>query len=156
MVISFLSMRLRPMLKKNSQLNLNRFGIWNGKQITIPNLKTKKNHRIGFLTKDRVFIMHRRLERKFRIYDGWGLNKEVLLDLSQKFCREIRMFVWDTLPEPIGRKKIVLKYILVTTPEKWLSKGIPYLNEKLNNEFQLILNEANFDKKIVCGVEIVK
>lgn len=144
------------MIKKNNQSNLNTFGIWNGKQITIPDLKVKRNYKIGFLTQDRVFIMHRKLKGKFKLYDGWGLNKEVLLDLSQKFCREIRMFVWDDLPEPIGRKKRVLKYILVTTPEKWLAKGIPYLNEKLNNEFQLILSEANFDKKIISDVEVVK
>lgn len=134
------------MQNKNSDSTLNRFGIWNGKLITIPNLKTKKLNRIGFLTKDRVFIMHRKIEGKFRIYDGWGLNKEVLVDLSQKNCREIRMFVKE------GNK---IKYILITTPERWMQKGIPYINEKLNNEFQLILPESHFDKKIISGVEII-
>jgi len=129
------------MLKKDNQTNLNNFGIWNKKQFTIPDLKTKRKYKIGFLTSDRIFVMYRQLKKKFRIYDGWGLNKEVIQDLYEKNCKEIRMFVKD------GKK---LKYILIVKPANWLQKGIPYINEKLNNEFQLILPENCFDfKKVI-------
>lgn len=139
---------------ENKQLNLNKFGIWNGKQFTIPSLKKpSRKYRIGFLTKDRIFIMHRQAKGIFRLYNGWGVNKEILNDLSQKHCREIRMFVWE---RNVQTGKRVLKYILTTTPDRWIQKGIPYTNEKLNNEFQLILTEANFDRKIIAGADVVE
>lgn len=123
------------------------YGMWDGKQMTIPKIRNpRKKYKVGFLTADLVFMMNRQASGLFRIYNGWGTNVQLLKDLADKGCREMRMMVKD------GKE---LKYILTVTPQHWLSKGIPYVNKKLGNEEQLILPEQNFDRRILAAVEVV-
>lgn len=98
-----------------------------------------KGRKVGFITRDGIFISPRRKEHKFRIYNGWGLSTEVLNLLIKKKVREIRIVVY-------GEKRKYPEKVLITTPDLWKQKGIPYQDKKY--EPQLILRECDFLKVV--------
>src|SRR3990167_6814442 len=112
---------------------------WNGKQLII------NGKRIGNMTSDGMFIMHKKAIGKFRLYDGWGLGQHIITDLCRRECRGIQMLV-----EGDDGK---LSYTLYVSPQKWLQRGLVYHNPKLH-EKQLILPETSFDKKVMATLEV--
>jgi len=122
-----------------SSLENNEMLLGFGKQIKI------KGHFIGFLDQG-IFIAERQLKRKFRLYDGWGLSRQLIYELFS-----------------VGSKKIIFRikdeeqlvYILETSPLNWQRKGIEYFNPALQ-ENQLVLPETSFDRKILSSVRIIR
>lgn len=95
--------------------------IWNGRKL-------------GWITegaKGFDFVSPRKASHKFRMFDGWGLSKELTKELEASQCQRIKIFVDNG------------KRILVSTPSKWLAKGVPYRAKDF--EEQLVLREKDFD-----------
>lgn len=109
-----------------------------GKQIVI------KGNFIGMLDNG-ILMCERKLGKKFRRYDGWGISRQLIHELCD-----------------IGAKKIIFNikeehktaYILETSPESWKLRGIPFFNPKLKED-QLILPESLWDRKIMRKVRIL-
>ena len=74
-----------------------------------------------------VFISPRKSEHKFRIYDGWGMNQELVEELNENGIIQIRIVVDK------GKK------ILIASPKTWLEKGIRHTSKGF--EPQIILPE---------------
>lgn len=94
---------------------------WNGKLL-------------GFFIKGNkglIFVSPRKSKHLFRIYKGWGINELFLKHLKNIMVLQIRLII-------DGGEKI-----LITTPEKWLRKGIPHRSK--GYEPQIILREMDFD-----------
>jgi len=87
----------------------------------------------GVIGKDKVFRSYRKEAHKFRVYDGWGINKELLkelLDVGVKF--------WE-----IHTEKRVLKIKL----DAVIRYGISYKNPKKEKDYQLIVPEKWFERR---------
>ena len=84
---------------------------------------------LGFYIKgdDGLIFVH-----KFKIYNGWGINKEFLKQLVETGISQIRIVVDNG------------KRILIVSPKKWQEKGIPHQSKGF--EPQLVLREKDFDK----------
>jgi len=74
----------------------------------------------------------------FRIFQGWGFNKQLIESLIKKDIMEIRVIVDD------GRR------LLITTPQDVSMMGKNY--QAQGYEPQFVLPEANFDKKFEMEV----
>jgi len=109
-----------------------------GKQIRI------NGNYIGFL-EGRNFIAERQLGKKFRLYNGWGMSKELLNELVD--CVEKIIFNI--------KDKGKLCYTLEVVPKNWLERGIAYYNPALRED-QFILSETSFDRRIIPSVKVVK
>jgi len=94
-----------------------------------------KGRLLGFYIKadeGLIFVSPRKLSHKFRMYNGWGINREFLNQLVETGVRQIRIVVDN------GKK------ILITTPQRWKEKGIPHQSKGF--EPQIVLREKDFDK----------
>lgn len=92
---------------------------------------------LGFYIKSKhglIFVAPRyRKKHYFRIFEGYGFNKQFLLHLAQIGVWQIWIKEQDT-----GR-------ILKAKPITWLKKGIEFHSAKTEDE-QLVLRERDFDK----------
>lgn len=89
------------------------------------------NKKMGVVCRDKVFRTFRKEKHKFRIYNGWGFNKELfkeLRDIGIKFIE-------------IHTEKRILKTQLGTI----LQKGINYKNPKKEKDYQFIVPETYFE-----------
>lgn len=95
-----------------------------------------RGRKLGYLTSDLIFVTHRKQKHLFRMHKGWGMAEELLKELLDVKCGEIRL---------IESRDNGDERIYITTPEKWMN-GIPYDNRKF--EPQRILPIKNFTKII--------
>lgn len=79
-------------------------------------------------------LVHRSKKNLFRVFNGLGINEELLINLIE-----------------MGIKYIEVPYceeMLKTTTKKWLQNGIksPYSNEKIDRQIILRLNDINLSE----------
>jgi len=87
--------------------------------------------KMGVICSDKTFRMYKKESHRFRIYDGWGFNKELLREL-----RDIGMkFVEIHTERRILR--IQLGHIM--------QKGINYRNPKSERDYQFVVPERYFE-----------
>jgi len=115
--------------------------VGSGKQIRI------KGKFIGILDSG-IFVAERKLSKKFRLYNGWGLSRDLINELIQVATKKIIFKIRD-------EKTQALAYTLEVTPSNWHNRGIQYYNPALKED-QFILPETSFDRKISPSVKIIE
>jgi hypothetical protein len=112
-----------------------------GKQIKI------KGKFIGILDNG-IFVAERKLHKKFRLYNGWGLSRTLINQLVQVGAKRIIFKIKD-------EESKILVYTLEVTPINWQNRGIPYHNPALKED-QFVLPETSFDRKVIPSLRVVK
>ena len=99
------------------------------------NMMIKKRF-VGEINKEQnAFITHRYEEHVFRLWNGFGFNKDVIKRISES-VREVWVY-YHHQDESID--------LLKTTPEFILAKGVEYKNPKDLKDTQLILPMNQFE-----------
>lgn len=96
--------------------------------------------KVGWLAEDdskHIYVSPRnRTEHFFRIYNGWGITQNLLLDLKARGVQEIWLLVTD------GNSRRFLK----TGIDNYFQHGINHKNESSPYELQLVLEEIYFEE----------
>ncbi len=94
------------------------------------------NRELGRMNHDGLaFVIHKDTKlHYFKIFKGWGFNKELIEQLRVNTIEQVRIVIDK------GRK------LLITNPLTIIYQGKDYFNEEQEEE-QIILAEKDFDKK---------
>ena len=103
---------------------------WEGTMCFIGHMKVGWLYRDGY---KRVFVSPRQRDKHYFIkYSGWGVTKDLILDLAKKGVKEF----WLKLPEGYYR----------TNLKNFINFGTKHRNESSPHELQLILGDTFFGK----------
>lgn len=90
---------------------------------------------LGVVRKDKTFMVFREEKKHFfRLFDGWGMNEELLKELNDAGMLKIEIHCSDT------------KNIYITDMASFFNHGIPYKNPKKEKDSQMILPKSFFVK----------
>lgn len=117
----------------NTQTQLFSTIMWRGKSCFLGKLHLGW---IQTVENDRVFVTPRkRKQHFFRIFHGWGINKDLILELQTFGIPE----VWIQVTEESGQKRC-----LRTELKNYTQHAINHINESEPYDEQLILDERYF------------
>ncbi len=94
--------------------------------------------------KQNAFVTHRTESHYFRLFDGFGINKKILLQLRESKIKNV--WVFYKKKESIALwKTTVGKWIKYGTDWVWGGNSKKHLHPRILNEKQLVLSKKYFD-----------
>ena len=91
-------------------------------------IRFRNGKMLGIIRRDKTFMVFRKEKKHlFRIYNGWGINKELLEELKDIGIKYIEIQATDT------------GYIYRTVLGTFEIFGIPYQNPKNEHDYQIVL-----------------